>query len=111
MIKVPLMVAVLFRTLDVERIFDLPYILTQGGGGSGHATTTLSILVINQIRSGFNSASALSTIVFLIIGLTAYLLIRFGGAEVVQRPEKKTRRGPTSTSAPTAETPATDVTR
>jgi multiple sugar transport system permease protein len=94
MIKVPLMVAVLFRTLDVERIFDLPYILTQGGGGSGHATTTLSILVINQIRAGFNSASALSTIVFLIIALTAFLFIRFGGADVVQRPPtvKKNRR-------------------
>jgi ABC-type sugar transport system permease subunit len=94
MIKVPLMVAVLFRTLDVLRIFDLPYILTGGGGGSGHATTTLSILVINQIRAGFNSASALSTIVFLIIALTAYLFIRFGGADVVQRPPttKKTRR-------------------
>jgi multiple sugar transport system permease protein len=108
MIKVPLMVAVLFRTLDVERIFDLPYILTQGGGGSGHATTTLSILVINQIRSGFNSASALSTIVFLVIGLTAFLLIRFGGAEVVPRPEKSRRA---STPATTAEIPATDVTR
>jgi len=86
MIRVPLMVAVLFRTLDVLRIFDLPYILTQGGGGGGHATTTLSILVINQIRSGFNVASALSTIVFLIIALAAFLFIKFGGADVVQRP-------------------------
>jgi multiple sugar transport system permease protein len=86
MIKVPLMVAILFRTLDVERIFDLPYILTQGGGGSGHATTTLSILVINQIRSGFNNASALSTIVFVIIAFTAFMFVKFGGADVVQRP-------------------------
>ena len=63
LVKVPLMVAVLFRTLDVLRIYDLPAILTNGGGGTG-ATTTLSILVIDQIRGGFNSASALSTIVF-----------------------------------------------
>jgi len=87
MIKVPLMVAILFRTLDVLRIYDLPAILTQGGGGTGHATTSLSILVINQIRSGFNSASALSTIVFLIIALAAFLFIRFGGADVVRRPK------------------------
>jgi len=95
MIKVPLMVAILFRTLDVLRIFDLPYILTGGGGGSGHATTTLSILVINQIRAGFNSASALSTIVFLIIAFTAWLFIQFGGADVVQKPQggKSSRRG------------------
>jgi multiple sugar transport system permease protein len=93
MIKVPLMVAVLFRTLDVLRIFDLPYILTGGGGGSGHATTTLSILVINQIRAGFNSASALSTLVFLLIAFVAFLFVRFGGADVVQRPPKSPRAG------------------
>jgi ABC-type sugar transport system permease subunit len=98
MIKVPLMVAVLFRTLDVLRIYDLPAILTQGGGGSGHATTSLSILVINQIRSGFNSASALSTIVFLIIAFTAFLFVKYGGADVVKRPPrnptpKSKRRG------------------
>lgn len=87
MIKVPLMVAILFRTLDVLRIYDLPAILTQGGGGTGHATTSLSILVINQIRQGFNSAAALSTIVFLIIAFTAFLFIRYGGADVIQRPE------------------------
>jgi len=72
----------------VLRIYDLPAILTQGGGGSGHATTTLSILVINQIRSGFNNASALSTIVFLLIALAAFLFVRFGGADVVQRPPR-----------------------
>jgi ABC-type sugar transport system permease subunit len=93
MIKVPLMVAILFRTLDVLRIFDLPWILTQGGGGSGHATTTLSILVINQIRAGFNAASALSTIVFLIIAFVAFLFIKFGGADVVQRPPTARRPG------------------
>jgi multiple sugar transport system permease protein len=89
MIKVPLMVAVLFRTLDVLRIYDLPAILTNGGGGSGHATTSLSILVINQIRAGFNSASALSTIVFLLIAFVAFIFVKFLGADVVQRPPGK----------------------
>lgn len=83
LVKVPLMVAVLFRTLDVLRIYDLPAILTAGVGG----TTSLSMLVINQIRAGgFNNASALSTIVFLIIAFTAFLFIKFGGADVIQRP-------------------------
>lgn len=92
MIKVPLMVAVLFRTLDTLRIFDLPYILTGGSGG----TTTLSMLVVQQIRAGFNSASALSTIVTFIIAVAAFLFIRFG-ADVVPKPpraaSKKKRRG------------------
>ena len=89
LIKVPLMVAILFRTLDVLRIYDLPAILTNGGGGSGHATTTLSILVINQIRAGFNSASALSTLVFLLIAFVAFIFVKFLGADVVQRPPGK----------------------
>lgn len=88
LIKVPLMVAVLFRTLDTLRIFDLPYILT--GGASGN--TSLSILVIQQIRQGFNNASALSTIVFLIIALAAFIFIRFLGADVIQRPPGKPTR-------------------
>ncbi|MBM6402483.1 carbohydrate ABC transporter permease [Phycicoccus sonneratiae] len=93
LVKTPLMVAVLFRTLDVLRIYDLPAILTGGAGG----TTSLSMLVIKQIRNGFHSASALSTIVFLLIAVVAFLFIRFGGADVVQRPPsskkpKKRRR-------------------
>lgn len=82
LVKVPLMVAVLFRTLDVLRIYDLPAILTGGAGG----TTSLSMLVIKQIRAGFHSAAALSTIVFIIIAIVAWLFIQFGGAEVIQRP-------------------------
>jgi multiple sugar transport system permease protein len=82
LVKTPLMVAVLFRTLDVLRIYDLPAILTQGAGG----TTSLSMLVIKQIRAGFHSAAALSTIVFLLIAFVAWLFIQFGGADVIQRP-------------------------
>src|SRR6478752_5117722 len=70
------------RTLDVLRIYDLPAILTQGAGG----TTSLSMLVIKQKNEGFHSASALSTIVFLLIAFTAFLFIKFGGADVIQRP-------------------------
>jgi multiple sugar transport system permease protein len=72
---------VLFRTLDVLRIYDLPKILT--GGASG--TSTLSILVVDQIREGFNSAAALSTITFLIIFLVAFIFVRFLGANVVEQ--------------------------
>jgi multiple sugar transport system permease protein len=60
-------------------MFDLPYILT----GGANNTATLSILVIDQIRQGFNSAAALSTITFIIIFLVAFIFVRFLGANVV----------------------------
>ncbi|WP_248763028.1 carbohydrate ABC transporter permease [Pseudarthrobacter sp. SSS035] len=81
LVKPALMVAILFRTLDALRMFDLPYILTEGANN----TTTLSILVINQIRQGFNAAAALSTITFIIIFLVAFIFVRFLGANVVEQ--------------------------
>ncbi|HVX08862.1 sugar ABC transporter permease [Humibacter sp.] len=89
LLKPALMVAVLFRILDALRIYDLPAILTGGGGGSGNATTTLSILVVDQIRQGPNSASALSTITFIIIFLVAFIFVRFLGANVVRTQESQ----------------------
>lgn len=80
LVRPALMVAVLFRVLDALRMFDLPYILTGGSNG----TTTLSILVVDQIRQGFNAAAALSTITFLIIFIVAFIFVRFLGANVVQ---------------------------
>lgn len=79
LVKPALMVAVLFRVLDALRMFDLPYIMTQGANN----TSTLSILVVDQIREGFNSAAALSTITFLVIFLVAFIFVRFLGANAV----------------------------
>lgn len=79
LVKPALMVAILFRVLDALRMYDLPAIMTQGGNG----TTTLSILVVQQIRQGFNTAAALSTITFLVIFLVAFIFVRFLGANAV----------------------------
>ena len=76
------MVALLFRTLDVLRMYDLPAIMTGGGAGDGNDTTTLSILVVNEYRNFINSSAALSTITFLFIFLVAFVFIRFLGANV-----------------------------
>ncbi|MBW4042157.1 MAG: sugar ABC transporter permease [Acidobacteria bacterium] len=91
LVRPALVVAILFRTLDALRMYDLPAILTQGGGGGGDATTTLSILVVRELTSHIDSASALSTITFIIIFLVAFLFIRFFGANVTGNPEKSQR--------------------
>ncbi|MDD7834696.1 sugar ABC transporter permease [Paenarthrobacter sp. JL.01a] len=79
LVRPALMVAILFRVLDALRMYDLPAIMTQGANG----TTTLSILVVQQIRQGFNTAAALSTITFLVIFLVAFIFVRFLGANAV----------------------------
>lgn len=88
LVRPALLVAVLFRVLDVLRIYDLPAIMTQGGGGTGHATTTLSILVIKQLDQGYGSASALSTITFLFIFLVALAMVKLFNANVVRSQQR-----------------------
>jgi len=92
LVKPAVVVALLFRTLDVLRMYDLPQIMTGGGAGDGNDTTTLSILVINETRgSGFNSAAALSTITFLIVFGVAFLFIKFLGASATGAEPKAKR--------------------
>lgn len=84
LVKPALVVAVLFRAMDVMRMYDLPAIMTGGANG----TTTLSYLVSLQIQQGPYSASALSTIVFIIIFGFAFLLIKVLGANIFQQQKK-----------------------
>ncbi len=79
LVKPALAVAVIFRTLDVLRMYDLPWILTGGANG----TTTLSILVVKQLNTGLNSASALSTITFIIIFAIALGMVRLFNANII----------------------------
>lgn len=87
LVKPALAVAVIFRALDALRMFDLPYILTGGANG----TTTMSILVVKQLTLKQNSASALSTITFILIFAISLLLVRLFNANIVgaQKPVKE----------------------
>lgn len=81
LIRPTLMVAILFRTLDALRMYDLPVIMISGSSNS--PTATISQLVVEDMRqNNFNSASALSTLIFLLIFTVAFLLVRFAGADV-----------------------------
>ena len=77
LLKPALVVALLFRTIDAIRIFDLIYVLT--GGGPGGSTSSLSIYAFNFYVSGdFGYGSAVSAIVFLAAGVLSLLYIKFG---------------------------------
>lgn len=80
LVRPALMVAVLFRTLDALRMYDLPVIMISAS--SNAPTATISQLVVEDMRQGnFNSASALSTLIFLLIFFVAFILVRFLGAD------------------------------
>ncbi|HIW96105.1 MAG TPA: sugar ABC transporter permease [Candidatus Corynebacterium gallistercoris] len=81
LIRPALMVAILFRTLDALRMYDLPVIMISSSANS--PTAVISQLVIEDTKQGnYNSASAISTLIFLLIFAVAFIMIRFLGADV-----------------------------
>lgn len=69
--------AVLFRILQAFSLFDLPYVLTNGG--PGHATTPLAILgydvMFKDLSFGPGAAIATSTALLVVIGCLAFLRV------------------------------------
>jgi multiple sugar transport system permease protein len=65
LLKPVIVVALLFRTIDALRVFDVIYVLT--GGGPGGATTSLSIFGYSYYINGdFGYGSAVSVVLFVI---------------------------------------------
>lgn len=94
LIKPALMVAVLFRTLDALRMYDLPVIMISESSDS--PTAVISQLVITGTKQGnYNSASAMSTLIFLLIFAVAFIMVKFLGADVrgTQNMPKTQRKG------------------
>lgn len=69
--------AVLFRILQAFGLFDLPFVLTQGG--PGHATTSLAILgyrvMFTDISFGPGAAVATTTALLVVIGCLLFLRV------------------------------------
>ncbi|HWK65215.1 MAG TPA: sugar ABC transporter permease [Rhizobiaceae bacterium] len=86
LIRPALLVAVIFRTLDALRMFDLVYVLTPGSA----ATKTMSVVARENLIDfdKFGYGSAQSTLLFLLIAVFVLLYIRLGrlnlGGEVVR---------------------------
>jgi trehalose/maltose transport system permease protein len=76
LIRPALVVAIVFRTLDALRVFDLVYVLT----ANSPATMTMSVYARRELID-FQSAgtgSAAATLVFLVIALAAVLILTAG---------------------------------
>lgn len=82
LLRPTILVALLFRMIDVFRMLDLPFVLT--GGGPGQATETLSLYTYRVIFTDlkFGAGSALAGLTFLLILGTAFIFIKILGAPV-----------------------------
>lgn len=76
LLKPTILVALIFRTLDAFRVFDLIFVLT--GGGPGNSTETLSIYAYKTLfrNLDFGLGSAMSVIIFVFVFILAMLYIK-----------------------------------
>ena len=84
LLRPALLVALIFRTLDALRVFDLIYALT--GGGPGTATEPISLyaftVLLQNLRFGYGSA--IGVIVFIVTFGLALLYVRTVGAGLLE---------------------------
>ena len=83
LLKPSILVALLFRTLDAFRVFDLIYVLT--GGGPGGTTESISIyaykVMFAQTRFGYGSAMIL--LMAIAVGIISFAYIKILNVKVV----------------------------
>jgi multiple sugar transport system permease protein len=75
-----ILVALIFRTLDALRIFDLPYVLTGGQNG----TSTLSTISQETFATNriYGLGSAMAVLTFIVVMLVSFGYIRFVGGNI-----------------------------
>jgi ABC-type sugar transport system permease subunit len=93
MVKPTLVVAVLFRTLDTLRMFDLPYGMI---GAGKYRVETLSVFVYQETtQNRYGPAAAYAIILFIYVLLVAFVFVRVLGADVIGDsgvPKKKKKK-------------------
>jgi multiple sugar transport system permease protein len=82
-----ILVALIFRTLDALRIFDLPFVLTRGAND----TTTLSLIAHQELTNNrlIGYGSALSVLTFVVVMAVSFLYIRLVGGNIRALAEEK----------------------
>ncbi|KYC60506.1 carbohydrate ABC transporter permease [Heyndrickxia coagulans] len=85
MLKSSILVALLFRTLDAFRVFDLIYVLT--GGGPGGATETMSVYGYKTMfgQTNFGYGSVIVIIMFICVAIIATIYIKVLGANLMDK--------------------------
>jgi multiple sugar transport system permease protein len=81
LVKPALLVAVLFRLLDVLRMFDLPFVLI---GNQKRSVETLSMLAWDEASNlRYGPAAAFATLLFIYVAVAALVFVKLLGADVI----------------------------
>lgn len=81
LVKPTLVVAVLFRTLDTMRMFDLPYGMI---GPAKYHVETLSVFAFQEAsQTRYGPAAAYAIVLFVYVLLVAFLFVKILGADVI----------------------------
>ncbi len=78
LMKPAILVALLFRTLDEFRIFDVIYIFNQGAQGTESISMLNYSTLLNRLNLGLGSA--VSVLLFLLVALIAFVFLKGFGA-------------------------------
>ena len=92
LLRPAILVALVFRTMDAFRVFDLVYALT--GGGPGTATEPIALYTFNMLMQNleFGYGAALSVVVFAVTFVLALVYIRLlGGPAAASTAERGNR--------------------
>jgi multiple sugar transport system permease protein len=75
-----ILVALIFRTLDALRIFDLPYVLTNGKNG----TSTLSTIAQEAFATNriYGLGAAMAVLTFIVVMVVSFSYIKFVGGNI-----------------------------
>ncbi|MFN3328520.1 MAG: carbohydrate ABC transporter permease, partial [Fervidobacterium pennivorans] len=78
MLSSTIAVALIFRTLDALRVFDVVFIMTRGSVGTETLAVYNRVLLMDRAFTGawFGYGSALSVIIFLLISIFAIIYIK-----------------------------------
>lgn len=92
LVKPVLLVAVLFRMLDVLRMFDLPFVLI---GARKESVETLSMLAWDEATNlRYGPAAAYATILFFYVAVVAYAFVKLLGADILGQVRERERPQP-----------------
>jgi len=80
LLRPTILVALLFRTIDAVRMFDLPRVLTNGGPGKSTETVVLYTYNTFFTSLNFGYGSTLAVVIFLIVMFVSFIYIKVLGA-------------------------------